>query len=159
MKKAQIGQVFTYLSVVIVIIAIIFLGTKIIWTFIGKNCDVQQETFKTNLQQLLQEGRAHGSYRVEKLLAPCGKQEVCFVDHRDRGNQNFEAEQVLFQNKVRGNVKANIFLLSTGEIVEAADSDILILQEQGKPLCIDAKAGSFKIALRGVAGKTQIELP
>ncbi|NJL43810.1 MAG: hypothetical protein HC945_00580 [Nitrosarchaeum sp.] len=158
-RRAQLQQVFIYLSALIVIIAILVLGTNIIWNFLGQSCKVQKESTAKSLTQIIQESRAHGSYRVERIPTACGLTTLCFIDHRSLGSPSFTATNPIMQNQVRGGVDTNIYLLSTSQIESLSATEHLILASQDEPLCFDVQGGAFTVAFRGVSGKTRIERP
>lgn len=168
-KRGQIaGQVFIYIMAVIVIGGIVLIGYSAIKNILDKSCKVEQVTFKSDIEGLIEKYTSYGSVNKKNLGAPCSYDTVCFVDATDiydisqgAGSGTFECDNKLIQDSVNSGVQQNIFVMSNKQTIPVGYSQLIRLEKDaeattGKCLCIKQVSGNFNIKFSGYGSYTQI---
>ena len=156
-KRGQIiGQVFIYIMAVIVIGAIALIGYNAIKGTMNKSCQVEQLTFKSYLEQMIERYSSFGDVKKESLAAPCSYQTVCFVDADsiDAKTPNSCPTNKIISNSVQDGVKTNIFVVSGSSTLPIGYSNLI--KTTPACLCIKAVNNNFQLVFRGQGSKTEI---
>jgi len=151
MKKAQVKQVFTYIMVILVVGLILILGTRAISNIINKACEVNEATFKTNIENTIKRYNNFGSLGYESIKTPCPEyQEVCFMTSNLKVNECADAitNNPLIQTECETQTGHNVFLKKDTMIIPITIKNI---EAQNNFFCIQSQGGEFPIKLEGRA--------
>ena len=88
-NKAQVSQVFTYISVILVVGAIVILGAKGILQIMSKNCEVKDSDFSRQIASFTDQYSDLGTVKFESLNVPCDSTEICFIGASALGQVTF----------------------------------------------------------------------
>jgi len=156
MKKAQMQQVFTYIMVVIVVGIILTIGVRAIGNIINKACEVNEATFKINIENTLNRYSSFGSVGYETIKAPCPEYtQICFMTHNI--TQEGACSQALDNTFVSPEVKNialnectiqghNVFLIKGTMIIPITINNINVTNNF---LCIESRSGQFPLKIQG----------
>lgn len=152
-NRAQMSQVFIFFMAVIVIVATVFLGMKLLGVLTGTACDVSSADFQIDLHKILDANSNFGSRGIARLRAPCNAQQLCFVDAGAINKSGFWSNHSSIQNAIRVGVRENIFVILDAGMVDDYDERI-ILRDPGSPvnltdLCILQGNGEFVFRTEG----------
>jgi len=152
--KGQIGNVFLYLSALIVIVALIFLAGKLINGLSGTACDATDVQFQRDFRRALDAHNVIGSRANVELQVPCDARQLCLVDGISIGDSSFISEHASLQNAIRTGVKRNVFLIREQGMLDLDYDERIIINRDpndsgGGELCIDAGRGLFSFNVEG----------
>jgi hypothetical protein len=163
-KKGQIaGQIFIYMTAVIVIGGIALIGYSAIKNITTKACNAGEITFKTDIEWLIEKHTSHGSSEKETLRAPCGYDEICFVDASKIGvalsdGGISDCENNIIKDSVVEGVEQNIFVISNGKTHSIGYSQLISLSATDNTgcLCIQKRNNNFYILFNGQGSSSEI---
>lgn len=167
MRRRQIhGQMpvaFSFFAAIIVIVAVLFLGFRMIGTLGSSACDASTVDFMEEISAVLDIGAVFGSARSETLRPPCDARMLCFVDFQSIGDETFISEDATITASVRNNVQANIFLVTDdeGTIDVGYDSRVMLRERNNpnipqSPVCIPAGPDGFMFRTEGFGRAVRI---
>ncbi|MFP4567925.1 MAG: hypothetical protein ACLFN8_03190 [Candidatus Woesearchaeota archaeon] len=157
-KKAQIQQVFTYLMAILIIGAILLLGVRSIGNIQGKACDVDEVTFKRDLENLMSKHANTGNIGYEQIRVPCDYDYLCFTNHtqtncafNDIEELTAEQKQIMVQecNVGTGN---NVFITQGNTLTPLFSIENLQTKES---FCLEPKSNRYHMKFEGV-GRRQV---
>jgi hypothetical protein len=158
MSRGQMQQVFVYLTALIVIIASVWIGAKLIGALRPAACDASNVQFQKDLSNLLDTATVNGARGERVLRNPCGATQICFVDSRvlaDDARSTFSGGAfATIDASVKSGVSTNVFLREEESTAAAAFDSRIILTGPGEaalnaPICIDASGGRFRFYTEG----------
>ena len=155
-KKGQTHQVFTYIMVIIVVGAVLILGIRSIGNILGKACEVDEVTFKRDIENILSKYTRSGNTGYETIRVPCNYEEICFLDS-DIDNCDGIQNKIINQECEAGT--GNNVFISKGGFTEPLFSieNINIDYKNKKFVCIEPTGKHYYIKLEGIGrGKTKI---
>jgi hypothetical protein len=157
-KKGQIiGQIFVYILVVIVVGGIVLVGYWAIKTLLEKSCQVEQITFKSNLEKILEKSNTFGSVKRESLATPCDYSQVCLVD-ASRIGSNINCGNTIISGSVFDKQRMNIFIVSNKFTYPIGYSEYISLDPVDRCLCINSTNKRFYFTFNG-RGSTTLVTP
>lgn len=166
--RGQVNQAFIFLSAVIVIIAIIFIGMRLLGSVTDSACGAGRAAFSDDLRTLLDAGRVLGSRDSDaSLQAPCGATQVCFVDAAwfnataSRGSFGEPGTDPVIITSVRSGSRANVFLVDEEGTHDAGFDERIILRAPADAApngasCIPASRGRFTFTTEGYGRSVRI---
>jgi hypothetical protein len=115
-KKAQISQIFVYISTGIVIVIVLGFGFNWLSGLFGKVSEVECVQFKKNLELKVRNNIDFGKIDTRPLKVDCDFREICFVSDP----VNIDNVQVtgsdpirkIINDSVSGKVKQNVFFIN-----------------------------------------------
>jgi len=158
-SKGQVGQVFIFLTAVIVIIATIFLSGRLIGKLTSTACDASLVEFTDNLQKELGANSGFGSRNQIEIKAPCDATNLCFVDSR-LVQKSASGTPVTFSGSfpninvaVKQGVGENIFLILKDGSNAQYDERVILSDPTTDPLetdfCLTPNLGTFTFHTEG----------
>lgn len=139
------------MTALIVIVATLYLGGRLVGLFSGTACDASDAQFLTELRSALDTHSTYGSRGDISVQAPCDARQLCVIDSVLIGSPDapsFETADSVIKNSVRNGVKTNIFLLrEQGAVGMGYDSRILA--GNNTIVCTPVTAGSFALRTEG----------
>jgi len=130
-RAGQINQVFILIVAVIVIVATIALGVRLLGFFQNTSCGVADAGFQEDLSQALDGGSVYGSRDEITLFAPCDAQELILIDSQAMslqattpvrtGDQTIDAA-------LAAGVRTNAFVIIDGVAQEVGYDERIIVQ-------------------------------
>lgn len=171
-KKGQIQQLFIYIMAIIVIGFLVLFGYRMIDKLFNQKCDVEQQSFYTQLGQDLGRSTRYDSISEGKLTKPCNYEQICFVDKKFFINNknglpiSYKTTHPLIWANTNDSIKVkyNIYLRKggiNGQIVPILYDDHIttadpnIITDTTPLICINASMGTFNFLIRGL-GKNGI---
>lgn len=156
MSKGQIiGQVFIYITAVVVIGVIALMGYNAITSMVNKSCSVEQVTFKSEIENLIEKYSGYGSVTKKSISAPCGYEEVCFVSAKATGSI-FCPENKLIEGSWSPSIKQNIYAISKKSTIAVGYAKLLSVENITKCTCIKSVNGRFDLTLKGEGSATVV---
>jgi len=161
-KKGQMaGQVFIYITAIIVIGVIALIGYNAIDKIVKKSCDADQATFKLDIENEIESRTSDGSVYMEKLNAPCEYDTICFVDasiiNSPVARVSFQCtNNTIIQNSVRQGIQQNIFVISNQQTKQLGYSELISSTDPSKCLCIKERSNKFYLTFSGRGTSTEI---
>lgn len=156
-KKGQIvGQVFIFIMVAIIIGVIVLIGYNAISKTLSKSCQIEQISFKTKIESLIERSNGYGSVTRQSIIAPCQYETVCFVDATEIGTANAlnECENKIIQRSVVDGELKNIFVSTSKKTVPIGYSPLLRTDNPNNCTCINQKSKNFQFILIGIGQGT-----
>jgi hypothetical protein len=170
LRKAQISQVFTYITAMLVIGLLIVFGYKSIDLMLGKQCDAKRVIFEKSLLEFIDEYSDYGSVHEEVMKTPCDAKEICFANATYCPNDPYnpyyppisyyypDADSVI--TAAVEDCKANIFIKS--EFTETLMnpnkfSTKISLGDVDTFKCFKVKNSQVKLLFTGFGSRTKIE--
>ena len=163
--KAQIQQVFIYLSALLVIGFLVVFGYQMIHKVSRQQCEVGQQNLLETLRSSFDRSSRYGSISELRVLAPCDYDQLCIVDSRAalpeyRLLSSVRSSYPLIWANAEDDVKYNLYLVQTGgEIKPLFFDKRLLTTNESNPdssqllVCFHSRAGEFRIWAEGL-GKT-----
>jgi hypothetical protein len=162
-KGQMAGQVFIYITAIIVIGVIALIGYNAIDKIVKKSCDADQATFKLDLENEIESRTSDGSIYPEKLNAPCDYDTICFVDasfiNDPQKWSGFTcAENSIIKDSVKQGIQQNIFVISNKQTKQLGYSELISISgtDSNKCLCITERNKKFYITFSGRGISTEI---
>ncbi len=158
MKKAEVQQVFTYILVILVVGAILILGLRSILNIMNKACDVDESSFKQEIERLLSANSRMGNLAYETIKVPCNYDELCFMttdldttECSSIGNEMMKLECELGT----GN---NVFITKGDTTTPLFSINNLVADNEGHEFfCVEPKSGRYYVKLEGI-GRGQVQI-
>ena len=177
-KRAQINQVFIFITAILVIGLIVVVATKSMGGLINEKCTVDLITFKDDVTSEISSNNDYGSRNEIRLSIPCDYTTMCLID-TSALTDDVKSYQVgvtmaqsdlpgafIIGNSIKSQIKTNIFLISENgeETIEVGYVEQLQLgftpnDPLSNILCVDATAGYFKLRTEGLGRYTKLKLP
>lgn len=161
--RGQMPIAFSFFAAIIVIVAVLFLGFRMIGSLSATGCDASTVTFMEEITDVLDIGTVFGSSRSETLRPPCDARMLCFVDAQSLGDEVFLSDDATITSSVRSNVQANIFLVTQKEgTIDIGYDARIILRERGSqnipqaPLCVASGPDGFLFRTEGYGRSVRI---
>jgi hypothetical protein len=156
-SKAQVmGQIFIFIMAALIIGVIMLIGYNAISGTLSKSCQIEQLSFKTRLESLIERSNGFGSVTKESLIAPCKYSTVCFVDATQIGTSLAQCKnRIINQSSSDGDAK-NIFVSTSTRTVPIGYAPLLRLNNTENCTCITEKNKNFQILLIGKGSGTYI---
>ncbi len=157
-RRGQINQVFILIVAVIVIVATIALGAKLLNLFGDASCAAADSSFQRDLERALDGGSVYGSRDEIVLLAPCDAEELVLIDAAFlqapvTGNPTGDAT---IDAALRAGVLTNAFVIVDGVAQEAGyDERIIVRRTPQGPVAsppflkVPARQGRFTLLSEG----------
>lgn len=156
-KKGQIvGQVFIFIMAALIIGVIVLIGYNAISKTLSKSCQIEQISFKTKLESLIDRSNGYGSVTKQSLIAPCQYETVCFVDATEIGTTNplnTCTNKVIQRSVADGDLK-NIFVSTSKKTVPIGYAPLLRTDDPNDCTCITQKSKNFQLTLLGIGQGT-----
>jgi hypothetical protein len=164
--RAQIPQLFLFLSAVLVIGATLFIGMKLFGWLSDTGCEASDASFIQEMDGIIGEYLSYGSRGRVSIRTSCDAHELCFVDVRDVGDATYDAidaadpeneARAVLQTKVRNRIPTTIYVLTDDDALErGADTRITLADgARGTPVCIQPVGGKFTFMIEGL-GRTVV---
>lgn len=155
MKKAQVQQVFTYILVILVVGTILLLGLRAILNIMNKSCEVEEASFRKDLDRLLSRYSSYGNMGYEELRVPCDYEEICFINIGECEN----IDNTVIKQECDVGTGNNIFV-KQGQLtipLFAIDNLEVKTEEDEGILCIEPRSNRYYFKLEGIGrGTVQI---
>lgn len=168
-SRGQINQAFILIVAVVVIVATIGLGARLLGVFETTACSATDAGFHGDLVRMIDQNSAYGSRNSPDVLVPCDAQALYLVDA-----QVFQ-DPVLLQTAstgeptvdalLRGGTRTNIFVIVDGVAQEAGfDDRIIIARGPQDPVAqpylrIDERRGRFSLRTEGFGRAIRVDAP
>lgn len=156
-NKAQIQQVFTFIFIAIVIVAILFVGIKSINGLMNKGCEVQEKKLMNAIEEILVTYDTYGTKQDITLPGACDATAICFFNNEaDRLTLSSDMISGSELAQIKNTVEGNIFLIQDGTIKQLANSpkvNATNLNGGDRLFCVKNKGGIFNLRVEG-QGKT-----
>lgn len=156
-KKGQIiGQVFIFIMAALIIGVIVLIGYNAISKTLSKSCQIEQISFKTKLESLIDRSNGYGSVTKQSLIAPCQYETVCFVDATEIGTANaLDAcpNKIIQRSVIDGDLK-NIFVSTSKKTVPIGYAPLLRTDNPNNCTCIKQKTKNFQLMMIGIGQGT-----
>jgi hypothetical protein len=155
--KAQlIGQIFIFIMAALIIGVIILIGYNAISGTLSKSCQIEQISFKTKLESLIDRSNGWGSVTKQSLIAPCHYETVCFVDATKIGSALSQcADHIINASSKDGDMK-NVFVSTSTKTVPIGYAPMLRLNNTENCTCISQKNKNFYITFVGKGSGTYL---
>lgn len=156
-KKSQImGQIFIFIMAGLMIGVIVLIGYNAFTKTISNSCQIEQMTFKTKLESLVERSNGFGTITKQSLIAPCKYETVCFVDSLQIGTDLSRCgNRIINASSKDGDLK-NIFVSDPKKTVPIGYSSMIRLNDSEGCMCITQKSKSFQLTFVGVGQGTYV---
>ncbi len=153
--KAQVvGQIFIFIMAALIIGVIMLIGYNAISGTLSKSCQIEQLSFKTKIESLIDRSNGYGSVTKQSIIAPCKYETVCFIDATKIGSPISKCpNQIINRSSADGDMK-NIFVATKMRTAPIGYSPLLRLNNTDNCLCITQKNKNFYITLVGKGSGT-----
>lgn len=157
MSKAQVvGQIFVFIMAALIIGVIMLIGYNAISGTISKQCQIEQLSFKTKIESLIDRSNGYGSVTKQSLIAPCKYETVCFVDATKIGSDLDGCNnKIINRSSLSGDLK-NIFVSTKTKTVPIGYAPLLRLNNTENCTCITQKNKNFYITFAGKGSGTYL---
>ena len=156
MSKAQItGQVFIYIMAAIIIGILILMGYQAIQAVVVNSCNAEKLVFMNRIFQYIERSSSYGSVAKYNLAAPCGYEQICFIDSSKIGQGSNNCNISILHNSALDGDQKNIFVRNSKTIVPAGYSSKISLGTKDC-ICIMQNNNQFNLLLEGLGSKTQV---
>lgn len=141
---------------------IMLMGYWAVKNTVQKACQVEQVTFKTELERMITKGTSFGSISNQILKAPCGYTTLCIVDSRRAGATPIPNPPTAAYCSLTSIISAtrfgkdNIFLHNGAKISPVMSSELISVTNPNACPCFTARNGNFYITFKGDGVNTQI---
>lgn len=168
-KKAQLQQVFIYISAILVIGFIILFGYRMIGKVLDQKCSVEQQDFMLSIGGYLDQNIRYGSVDEGVLSAPCDYNILCFVDASVLGTTNLNVpnngiyanmDTAIIEANAQDNISYNVYLYKSGSMgytYPVSYDERIHISDASGILCMKPIAGSFRFMIEGL-GKNGVSL-
>lgn len=170
-KKAQTSQMFVYLTTIIVVGLIVFVGGKVLNNVLNVGDEIDYIKFRNAITEKISSiATDYNAQRQIELDVPKGTKEICFVEltgdpdlsdpskypiMMDYWNDNAYTAQLLSGDKFKNNLPRNVFLRdSSGTIATFHIPDLTV--DSGGSLCIPASRSVFSFTAKSKGRKVVI---
>ncbi|MBD3209339.1 hypothetical protein GF367_02885 [Candidatus Woesearchaeota archaeon] len=163
-RRAQVQQVFVYLSAILVIGFVVLFGYRMVDKILDQQCEVSEHSFMGSLEDAIDRNVHAQSVTDVAVPAPCKYQQLCFVDARVvEGSSTFnnidnslKATNAVMWGNAMDDIEWNVYLLIPGKETKPIMFDDRITTTE-KPigtaekahLCINASLGEFVFWVKG----------
>ncbi len=153
-KRGQVSQVFTYITIILVIGAIAIVGARSIMSMFNANCEAKTSDFNRQFTSFVDQYSDLGTVKIESFSAPCDVEEICFISSSAMV-QTYTTDNLVISESVREGTY-NVFLNGTfttpvGKLEKLkTDGDVLT--------CVDVKNGNLKLKFSGQGRETLVEM-
>lgn len=157
MSKAQISQAFTYITIVLVVGAIAYVGFKGIGTIIGTSCEADDAAFSKDIMKFINDYSDMGSVHEEKIKAPCDVNRICFVRYEgvvSESNPLSSITDPVIRSSVQDG-KHDIFVHTTDGFIKPIGLSDKVDVKDGFG-CANATQGYFRLTFEGQGRSTLI---
>ncbi len=159
-SKGQTGHAFTFLFAMIVIIATVWIGGKLIGSFSESSCEAELVEFKNSFKRALDSNAVFGSRNFVDITSPCDAKQLCIADNRMvKANVAFPdsivpvVDNPSIKVSLSQGVEENVFLISEDDIFGSYDQRIILSKPEEDPaenvLCLNVSTGSFMFSTEG----------
>jgi hypothetical protein len=124
-RAGQMQQLFIFLSAMLIIVATIWLGMKLIGTIGSSACDADNALFQQELKDALDANALYGNRDIVEISPSCDAIDLCFVDSRSIGTAvvgDTRAYSAITTIVTSGS-KENIFLVDSDKAPHAKGYD------------------------------------
>jgi hypothetical protein len=163
--RGQIQQVFLFITAIVVIIATIFLGGRLLGLFQGTACSVTDAGFAQDLSALVTQNSAFGSRNTVSVDVPCDAQALYLIDAEADLTQ-VKTGDATIDTALENGVRANLFVIVDGVAQQAGyDERIIINRAPGDALqdppflIINEARGRFSVRTEGFGRRVRVEAP
>lgn len=115
-KKAEISQMFTYISTAIVIVIIIGFGVMWLYNLLTNVKDIECIQFKKNLELKIRNNIDYGKIDNRPIRVDCDFRQICFITdpiHKEYSHATTgDILDVFINDTLKGNVKQNVFFIN-----------------------------------------------
>lgn len=153
--KAQVvGQIFIFIMAALIIGVIMLIGYNAISGTLSKSCQIEQLSFKTKIESLIDRSNGYGSVTKQSIIAPCTYETVCFIDATKIGSPISKCgNRIINRSSADGDMK-NIFVSTKMKTAPIGYAPLLRLNNTDNCLCITQKNKNFYITLVGKGSGT-----
>lgn len=160
-RRAQIQQLFIFLSALLVVGATVFLGGKLIGGLSETACVAGDASFMRDIAETLDRYSSDGSRDIAVISPPCSALALCFVDSAAIGNPSFKGNDSVISASVHSGARENIFVQSKDKTVSVGYDERIILRAPNAPasmtdLCVEARSGDFRFRAQGFGRYVQL---
>ncbi len=168
-QKAQLQQIFIYISAILVIGFIVLFGYRMIGKVLDQKCSVEEQDFMLSIASYVDQNIRYGSVDEAVLTTPCDYNVLCFVDASVIGTATWTAPAInldgvvntaIIQANVQDNISYNVYLYQSkglGYTYPVAYDERVHISDQSGMLCMKPIAGSFRFMVEG-QGKNGVML-
>lgn len=164
-SRGQVQQAFLFITAIVVIIATLYLGARLLGLFESTSCSVTDAGFAQELSDLLDENSAFGSRNVVSVTVPCDAQALYLID-AESDLATVVTDDATIDAALSGGVRANLFVIVDGIAQQAGyDERIIIARSPGEEvrdpafIRIDAARGRFTLRTEGFGRRVRVEAP
>lgn len=161
------GQIFTYISAVVIVGVVFYIGTSAIINYWDKYNEAQlikfQKQLVTDVNKVLSEP---DSMETESYNLPSGYAQICFINVNEAPPlaASVPKDFRLVHDSWSSGALENVFLLGEGEIhsffIGDAENAKPTLQVENRYMCIEGIDGAFKLRFVGQGAFTTVsEVP
>ena len=152
--KAQISQIFIYVTTIIIVAFILLYGYRAIFVFKEKSEQVSFIQFKNDIENTIETlSLDFGSVKVKEFILPENTNVVCFVKNYPSIPLLADTNYPIIEDSINSGVKKNVFLISD-DVEESFYVDKISTAQD--LLCVRSQANKIKLRMEGVGDHTFI---
>lgn len=144
MKKAQMQQTFTYIMAILIIGAVLLLGLRSILGIMNQACDVNEVSFKQEIERALNKYTRIGSLGYETIKVPCDYDKLCFMN-------TTECEQIsdddVMETECQAETGNNVFITRKNITQPLFAIDNL---QVDATFCVEPRGNNYHIKIEGI---------
>lgn len=152
-KKAQMQQVFTYIMAILIIGTILILGLRAITNITDKACDVDEVTFKKDLEETISKNSNLGMVGYENIKVPCNYDKLHFINSTGMNCEGIDND--IIKTECETETGNNVFI-TQGKITTPLFS-IENLVVGPEIVELEPRGGQYYMKLEGI-GKRQVKI-
>lgn len=115
-KKAEVSQVFTYISTAIIVVLVVGFGVMWISNLLSNVSEIECVKFKTDLERRIRTNLDFGKIDTRPLRVDCDFREICFITdpllEPITYNENTGALDYIINTTYSANVPQNVFFVN-----------------------------------------------
>ncbi len=166
-RRGQINQAFILIVAVVVIVATIALGARLLGLFEDTACSATDAGFHDDFVRMIDQNSAYGSRNSPDVLVPCDAQALYLIDAQMFQDptllETATTGELTVDAALRGGTRTNIFVVVDGIAQEAGfDDRIIIARGPQDPIAqpfvrIDERRGRFSLRTEGFGRAIRID--
>jgi hypothetical protein len=159
MKKGQIaGQIFIYILAALIIGMIVLLGYWAINKIVPQTCEVEQLSFKKNIENMLEQYNSFGSVKKVTIASPCEYEQLCFIAAGTIGDPTSlpHCDNKIIASSAHDGDQKNIFAIAQKRVIPIGYSSFVSVDDETACTCISQRNKNFYITLKGNGASTTV---
>lgn len=160
-NKAQIQQVFVYITAILVIGFLVLFGFRMVYDLLNKQCDVSETQFSTQLTTAFDKGVRYGTVKNPLVPAPCDYKTICFIGHENVTTDSSHnqiplvnlSNNLVIQSSVKDGIQYNVYLINEDDSVFPVLWDERLVVAGKGAFCTNRTGNQFKFWTKGLGKK------